>query len=92
MYYQVCHFRSKDSGTSECILSGTNQVKIPAPDVARAFKERLHIALSFKNIKQQLEARNFIDTSENALLTHAKVVSIAHLLSSWLKFESNIKT
>jgi len=66
----------------------TNNFKWSAETIAKIYKERWQIELFFKAIKQNLQVKSFVGTSENALLSQLWVALIAYLLLSYLKFKS----
>jgi putative transposase len=80
--------RSKDPETGKIIVLLTNNFKWSAETIAKIYKERWQIELFFKAIKQNLQVKSFVGTSENALLSQLWVALIAYLLLSYLKFKS----
>lgn len=58
----------------------TNDLKRPAAEIARLYKERWEIELLFKWIKQNLELRSFLGRSENAVRIQIYVAIIAFML------------
>jgi IS4 transposase len=58
----------------------TNDLKRPAADIARLYKERWDIELLFKWLKQNLKIRRFLGRSENAVRIQIYVALIAFML------------
>lgn len=58
----------------------TNDLKRPAADIARLYKERWEIELLFKWLKQNLRIRRFLGRSENAVKIQIYVALIAFML------------
>jgi len=88
MPYPLRRIRSKDPETGKYILLLTNQLTWSANTVAQVYKDRWHIELFFKNLKQLLKIKSFVGTSRNALLSQLWVALIAYLLLAYLKFKS----
>src|SRR6478752_3648763 len=58
----------------------TNDLVAPAHEIAEIYKQRWQIELFFRWIKQRLEIKRFIGTSENAVRIQVAVALIAFLL------------
>ena len=58
----------------------TNDLKRPATDIARLYKQRWEIELLFKWLKQNLKIRSFLGRNENAVRIQIHVALIAFLL------------
>ena len=58
----------------------TNDLVSPAHEIAEIYKQRWQIELFFRWIKQRLEIKRFIGTSENAVRIQVAVALIAFLL------------
>ena len=58
----------------------TNDLVSPAHEIAEIYKQRWQIELFFRWIKQHLEIKRFIGTSENAVRIQVAVALIAFLL------------
>ena len=69
----------------------TNQRFWTASDVALAYKERWHIEVFFKFIKQNLSIKSFVSTSPNAVLTQIWTGLIAFLLLKYLQHKAAYK-
>ena len=54
------------------------------------FKERWQIEIFFRWIKQNLNIKEFLGNSENAVMTQIYISLIAYLLLCYLKFLSGI--
>ena len=63
----------------------TNDLKRPAGEIARLYKQRWQIELFFKWIKQNLRIKAFLGRSENAVKIQLYVALIAFLLLRVLK-------
>ncbi len=59
----------KDLHTGKQYYYITNHTRLAAKTIAATYKERWHIELFFKWIKQNLKIKTFIGTSKNAVLT-----------------------
>ncbi len=66
--------------TGKVIRVVTNDLDAPAHEIADLYKQRWQIELFFKWIKQNLEIRHFLGTSENAVRTQVFVALIAYIL------------
>lgn len=86
--YRLRRIRSKDPETGKAIVLLTNQMSWSAQTIALVYKDRWHVELFFKALKQQLKVKSFVGTSRNALLSQLWVALIAYLLLSYLKFKS----
>jgi len=69
--------RHADGKTLDLI---TNDLKRPATEIAALYKERWQIELLFRWIKQNLNIRRFLGTSENAIRLQILAAMIAFLL------------
>lgn len=88
MPHYLRRIRSRDPQTGKHIVLLTNNFTWSANTIAMIYKDRWHIELFFKALKQQLKVKSFIGTSKNALLSQLWVALIAYLLLSYLKFKS----
>jgi hypothetical protein len=66
--------------TGKYIRLVTNDLDAPASEIAALYKQRWQIELFFKWIKQNLNIRHFLGTSENAVRIQVFVALIAYLL------------
>jgi hypothetical protein len=66
--------------TGKIIRLVTNDLDAPAGEIADLYKQRWHIELFFKWIKQNLKIRHFLGTSENAVRIQIFVALIAYLV------------
>ena len=69
----------------------TNQTSWTAADIARAYKERWHIEVFFKFLKQHLRIKSFIGTSLNAVMIQIWTAMIAFLLLKYLQAKAAYK-
>lgn len=58
----------------------TNDLDAPAEEIAALYKTRWQVELAFKWIKQNLEVRHFLGTSENAVRIQIFIALIAYIL------------
>lgn len=73
-----------DTENEREIVLITNHLDFGATTIANIYKERWQIELFFKALKQNLEVRSFVGTSENALRIQIWTALIAMLLLKWL--------
>ncbi len=69
----------------------TNNLYWKAQTVADVYKERWHIEVFFKHIKQNLKIKSFVGTSENAVKIQLWTALIAVLLLKFLKEKARHK-
>jgi len=72
-----------DVALAEIVLV-TNHFGFAASTLAKVYKERWHIELFFKAIKQNLKIKTFVGTTENALHIQIWTALLAILLLKWL--------
>lgn len=77
---------SYDPDTDRTIEILTNHLVWAASTIAGVYKDRWHIELFFKAIKQNLKIKRFYGTSRNAVDTQIWIALIAYLLFCILKF------
>ncbi|CAB1061144.1 Transposase, GSU2180 family, partial [Olavius sp. associated proteobacterium Delta 1] len=65
-----------------------NHLDFGATTVAAIYKDRWQIEIFFKALKQNLKAKTFVGTSENALYIQIWTALIAMLLIKFLQFKS----
>src|SRR5262245_8690066 len=70
--------------TDELIVLLTNHLSFGPSTIANIYRQRWHIEVFFKTLKQNLKIKTFIGTSENALLIQIWTALIALLLLRWL--------
>ena len=73
-----------DAENEREIVLLTNHLAFGATTIAAIYKERWHIELFFKALKQNLTVKTFVGTSENALRIQIWTALIALLLLKWL--------
>lgn len=66
----------------------TNNLKLGATTIASIYKERWHIELFFKALKQLLRVKTFVGTSATALKTQVWTALIAALLFKYVQLRS----
>ena len=66
--------------TGKVIRIVTNDLDAPAQEIADLYKQRWQIELLFKWLKQNLEIKHFLGTSQNAVCIQVYVALIAYLL------------
>jgi hypothetical protein len=69
----------------------TNNVTLSAKTIADIYKARWQIELFFKWIKQNLQIKTFLGTSENAVRTQIWVAMLYYLLLAWLKHQTQFR-
>ena len=69
----------------------TNNFKLAASTIGAIYKERWEIELFFKTLKQTLNVKTFIGTSENALRIQIWTAMISLLIIRWLHHLSKMK-
>lgn len=77
--------RYLDSTTGKAYEFITNNFHWNAQTVPEIYKERWHIEVFFKHIKQNLNIKSFVDTSENAVQIQVWTSPIAMLILTYLK-------
>ena len=68
----------------------TNAFHLSAATVAAIYKQRWQIELFFKAIKQNLQIKTFLGTSENAVMTQIWVALITYLILAFLRFKAGL--
>jgi len=76
-------FIDKETGKSLTFL--TNNMLVPAETVALLYKNRWHVELFFKWIKQHLRVKQFFGQSENAVKSQLWIAVCVYALISMLK-------
>lgn len=66
----------------------TNNFALAAATIAALYKQRWHIELFFKWIKQNLKIKSFLGVSKNAVMTQVWVAMCVYLILAYLKFLS----
>jgi len=74
-----------DEKNNKAIEIITNQLKWEAATIAALYKKRWDIELFFKALKQNLQVKTFIGTSENAVKSQIYVALIQYLLLELLR-------
>lgn len=77
--------RYLDSKTGKTYEFLTNDFQLNAQTIADVYKERWHIEVFFKQIKQNLHIKSFVGTSENAVQIQIWTAMISMLLLTFLK-------
>ncbi len=84
--YHLRKIISFDPETEKTIEILTNHLEWSAATIAAIYKDRWHIELFFKAVKQNLRIKRFYGTSKNAVHTQIWIALIAYLLFCILKF------
>ena len=79
-----------DAETGKDFVFLTNNFKLAAATIAAIYKRRWQIELFFKWIKQNLQIKTFLGTSENAVMTQIWVALIHFLLVAYIKFITKV--
>ena len=77
-----------DEKKKETIVLITNHLSFGATTLASTYKDRWHIEIFFKTLKQNLKIKTFVGTSPNALMVQIWTALIAVLILKYLKFKS----
>lgn len=72
----------------ETMVFVTNHLKLAAATIAAVYRERWHIELFFKALKQSLRIKTFVGTSANAVMVQIWTALIAILLLRYLQLRS----
>ncbi len=86
---RLVDFFDEESGKTYRFI--TNNFRIPASSIAEIYKQRWQIELFFKWIKQNLQIKSFLGTSENAVMSQIWVAMIHYLLVAYIKFLHSFK-
>lgn len=79
------------SAKEEPLMLATNDLTSPAETIAQRYKDRWHIELFFKWIKQHLKLRKWLGRSENAVCIQILTALIAYLLVALYKAAHGLK-
>ena len=80
-----------DEETNKDYVFLTNNFRLAAATVAAIYRRRWQIELFFKWIKQNLQIKTFLGTSENAVMTQIWVALIHFLLVAYIKFLTKVE-
>lgn len=80
-----------DAETNKDYVFLTNNFRLAAATVAAIYRRRWQIELFFKWIKQNLQIKTFLGTSENAVMTQIWVALIHFLLVAYIKFLTKVE-
>jgi hypothetical protein len=80
----------RDAETGKKLVFLTNNLTVPAVDIARLYKSRWQIELFFRWIKQHLCIQQFFGESRNAVKTQVWIALCTYLLIAILKKERNL--
>lgn len=86
---RLVHVYKKDE--NKVIVIITNQLQWSARTIADLYKKRWDIELFFKSIKQNLQIKTFLGTSENAVKSQIYIALINYLLLELIKRTIAIK-
>lgn len=81
-------YRDPDTGHHYEFL--TNNFRLSADTIAAIYKQRWHVELFFKWIKQNLKIKAFLGNSKNAVMTQIWIVLCSCLLLAYLKFSAKL--
>ena len=82
--------RFKDPETGKTLIFLTNQMTFPAATICALYKNRWHVELFFKWIKQHLRIKRFFGTSENAVKTQIWIAVSVYVLIAIVKKRLNL--
>ena len=77
--------RFKDPESGKTLVFLTNQMTFPAATICALYKNRWHVELFFKWIKQHLRIKRFFGTSENAVKTQIWIAVSVYVLVAIVK-------
>jgi hypothetical protein len=84
--------RFRDPETGRQLVFLTNHFDLPPEIVAALYKQRWHVELFFKWIKQHLRIKAFFGTSENAVKTQLWIAVCVYLLAAIVRKRLGIDT
>ena len=87
---QLRRVRFKDPETDKTLVFLTNQMTFPAVTICALYKNRWHVELFFKWIKQHLRIKRFFGTSENAVKTQIWIAVSVYVLVAIVKKRLNL--
>jgi transposase len=87
---QLRRVRFKDPETGKTLVFLTNQMTFPAATICALYKNRWHVELFFKWIKQHLRIKRFFGTSENAVKTQIWIAVSVYVLVAIVKKRLNL--
>ena len=87
---QLRRVRFKDPETGKTLVFLTNQMTFPAATICTLYKNRWHVELFFKWIKQHLRIKHFFGTSENAVKTQIWIAVSVYVLVAIVKKRLNL--
>jgi len=87
---QLRRVRFKDPETGKTLVFLTNQMTFPAATICALYKNRWHVELFFKWIKQHLRIKRFFGTSENAVKTQIWIAVSVYVLVAIIKKRLNL--
>jgi len=80
-----------DPETKKKLIFLTNNFTLPALTISKLYKQRWHVELFFKWIKQNLRIRYFFGNSENAVKTQIWTAVCVYVLAAIIKKELSLK-
>lgn len=83
--------RYYDAETDKTLVFLTNNFLLPAITIAQLYKQRWHVELFFKWIKQNLRIKSFYGTSENAVKTQIWIAVSVYLIVAIIKKRLNLQ-
>ncbi len=83
--------RFKDPETQKTLVFLTNNTALPPLTIAALYKNRWHVELFFKWIKQHLRIKRFLGTSENAVKTQIWSAVATYVLIAIIKKELRLE-
>jgi transposase len=87
---QLRRVRFKDPETDKTLIFLTNQMTFSAATICALYKNRWHVELFFKWIKQHLRIKRFFGTSENAVKTQIWIAVSVYVLVAIIKKRLNL--
>jgi len=81
-------YRDPETGIQYFFL--TNIFHLAGHTIAAIYKQRWQVELFFKWIKQNLEVKNFLGTSRNAVMTQIWIALCVYLLLAFIRFKHRL--
>lgn len=81
-----------DAKNKKLLIFVTNNFILPAQTIADLYRNRWHVELFFKWIKQHLQIKSFLGNSENAVKTQIWIAITVYSMVAILKKQLNLKS
>ena len=84
--------RYKDLATDKTLVFLTNRANLPALTICELYRNRWHVELFFKFVKQNLRIKHFLGTSENAVKSQLWIAVSVYVLVAILRKRLGVDT